>query len=347
MIQVQAKATWPSVSSVPRSLLFGAHRPGGAQVLRQRELLEGDLTPVGEPARYHLQELLGGVARRVQTLDNPLRLLIERHRIAGPGVEDRHPHRRGLDQGLKVGPGPLLVPVAAGVGDGRRRLRREQHQDLFVLVRELPATLLLGKKEGAEMHASMAHRRGLQGLRRHQVRGKAERPEVAGQVSQPHRSRNVPEVLEEPRPIGPVLQLLPLFRGEARGDVLQRLPRVVDGRDRPVAGAGQCPGALDDLVQDGADVEARADAQDRPAQPGHAVAKRLVLSPQLVGALRGGHLVSRFYQATSRQGHHQAFRKSRYFHLHDLVRATTGRPGCRCRCTTPESDAGATRGPAT
>ena len=49
-----------------------------------------------------------------------------------PGV-----HRRGFDQGLRVGPRPLLVPVRAGVGDGRRRLRREQHQKLLVGVREL------------------------------------------------------------------------------------------------------------------------------------------------------------------------------------------------------------------
>ena len=42
-------------------------------------------------------------------------------------------------------------------------------------------------------------------------------------------------------------------------------------------------GALDDLVQDGVEVEAGADAEDGGAELGDAVSQRLVLSPQIVG----------------------------------------------------------------
>ena len=206
--------------------------------------------------------------------------------MAGPGIEDHDTDRRGVDQGLQVGPGPLLGPVRAGVGDRRRRLRREQHQDLFVLTGELPSAFLFGEKEVADRHAPMPHRRSLEGLRPHQVRGKAELPDVAGQVAESQRSGKVPEVFEEPRPVGPVGQLLVLGGSEAGADEVLGLPRVVDGRDHAVAGAGQRAGAVDDLLQDGVDVEARADAQDRRAQPGDALPQRLVLSPQFVGTLQ-------------------------------------------------------------
>ena len=106
----------------------------------------------------------------------------------------------------------------------------------------------------------MAHLRTEHGLRRDHVLGKAERPEVAGHVSQSHRSRKVPEVLEQLRPVGPVQHLLVFLGSDPRGGEFLGLSRLVDGRDRAVAGAGQRAGALDDLVQDGVDVEAGADA---------------------------------------------------------------------------------------
>ena len=64
------------------------------------------------------------------------------------------------------------------------------------------------------------------------------------------------------------------------------LPAFVEGGDSAVSGAGQGAGALDDLVQNGVEVEARADAQDGRAQPGDTVSQRLVLSPQLVGTIQ-------------------------------------------------------------
>ena len=85
-------------------------------------------------------------------VDQVLVPTLERHRTAAVGIEHHHPDRRGVDQGLQVGPGPLLGPVRAGVGDRRRRLRGEQHQDLLVLARELLPARLLAEKEVADMH---------------------------------------------------------------------------------------------------------------------------------------------------------------------------------------------------
>ncbi len=215
--------------------------------------------------------MLRGAVRRTEVPDNPLGLLIDRHRISGPGIENQDPHRRGVDQRLQVGPGPLLVAVGAGIDDRRRRLRREQHQDLFVLARELLLSLLPAEKEVADVHAPMTHGRSLDGLRPHPVREIAERGGIIGQISQSQRSPKAPKVLEELRPAGPARQPLVLFRSEAGRDELLRLPRVAEGRNHAVAGAGQRAGAVHDLAQDGADVEGRADTQDGGAQPGDAL----------------------------------------------------------------------------
>ena len=61
--------------------------------------------------------------------------------------------------------------------------------------------------ETSDMHAAMAQRRLLQGLRERELLGEPERAEVSGQVGHPQ----VPEVLEERvtrRPVGHVLTLL-------------------------------------------------------------------------------------------------------------------------------------------
>ena len=166
----------------PKDQLLGTYRPGVDQRLRQGELFQRDLPPVGKPASHVLQNLLQGAIRHAQPFDDPLRLPVERQWPARLGVEDRDAHGRSLDQGLQVGPGPLLVPVRAGVGDGRSRLGREQHQHLLVLARELPSAFLRGEKEVADLNPPMPHRRALQGLRPHQVCRKAEGSNIAGQI---------------------------------------------------------------------------------------------------------------------------------------------------------------------
>ena len=105
----------------------------------------------------------------------------------------------------------------------------------------------------------------------------AERAHVGGHVGQPQRSRQVAEILEQPRPVGPFQQLAVLLRGEARSDEVLGDAGIVDGGDGTVAGAGERAGALDNLVQHGLKVEARVDAQARRAERGDAAAQRRVL----------------------------------------------------------------------
>ena len=151
--------------------LLGAHGRRLAQLPCEARLVEGDLPPIGEPARQRLQQSLPGLARRAHGVDNPSRLLIERHRFRGPGVVDHDAHRRGLDQGLQVGPGPPLVAVRARVGDRRRRLRREQDEDLLVLGRELLLAFLVAQEEVAD---------SLHRLHQYPVGRESERPDVRG-----------------------------------------------------------------------------------------------------------------------------------------------------------------------
>ena len=251
---------------------LGAHRLGIGPLLRERELVEGHLPAIGAPAGQHPQQLLQRAVGRGQTAHDPLRLPVERHRMAGPGVEDRDAHRRGVDQGLQIGPRPLLVSVLAGVGDRRRRLRGEQDQDLLVLARELRPALLPVEEEAADVHPVVAHGRAGQCLFGHQIRSEAQRPDVGVQVVEPNRARQALEVHEELRPLGPVDQLLVLLRREAGSDELLGLPGVVDGRDHAVAGADQRAGAVNDFPQHGVDIETCADPQDGRAERGDAVA---------------------------------------------------------------------------
>ena len=266
--------------------LLRAHRLGIAELVGERELVKPDLAPVASPADDGLQQLLRWAVRTAQSPDDPPRLAVERHRPAALGIEDHHADRRGVDQGLQVGSGPLFVAVRAGVGDRRRRLRGEQHQDLLVLARKLLPAGLLAEKEVADMHPPVAYRRGLQGLRQRQVLAIAERADVGGHVRQPQHARKVPEVREQLVPVRPVRHVPALVRRQAGGDELLDRAAFVDGRDHAVAGAGQRAGAVDDLVQDGVEVEARADAQDRRAEPRDALAQRRVLLSQFVGTVQ-------------------------------------------------------------
>ena len=120
------------------------------------------------------------------------------------------------------------------------------------------------------MDAAVAHRRALEGLRRQPVRGEAELAHIGRDVGDPDRPRQVAEMLEEPRPLGPLRDAPVLRLGEARGDEVLRRARLVDGGDGAVTGAGERPGAVEHLVERGLEVEARADAQARRAQRGYA-----------------------------------------------------------------------------
>ena len=80
--------------------------------------------------RHRLDQALGGLAGPAQALHDARRLAVERHGPAGPRVEDRHAHGRGLDEGLQVGPGPgdapperlVLPPQLVGTLQGSHRV---------------------------------------------------------------------------------------------------------------------------------------------------------------------------------------------------------------------------------
>ena len=259
--------------------LFGAHRFAATERLCDRELGQGHLAPIGATEGHRLQHTLGRVAGRAQRLGDPPRLAVDRHRLARFGVEDRDAHRRRLDQGLEVGPRPPLVAVGAGVGDRGCGLRGEQHQHLLVLRREPGTSLLPGKKEEADILTAMAHRGPQEGIRQHQVGGEAERLDIGGQGVDAKRCIEVAEVGEQSRAVRPGREPRRRIGREPRGDEVPNLAPFVNGGDDAVAGAGQRAGAVDDLAQHGADVEARVDAQDGCGQARGALLEGLGLRP--------------------------------------------------------------------
>ena len=278
--------------------LLGAQRLSRAELPGDGELAQGNLAPVGAAKGDDFQKLLGRVAGRAKPLHDAPRLAVERHRPPARRVEHHHPDRGGLDQGLEVGPRAALGAVGARVRDGGGGLRGEQHQDLLVLVDELAVALLPGEEEVPDVLIVVAHRGREQGVRPHQAGVDAERAHEPRQVGQAQRSREAPQVLEHPQPLGPVEDQEVLLGGEARGDDVAGLARCVDGGDDTVARAGEGAGALDDLAEHGVEVEARVDARDGRAQGGDALAQRGVLAPQVVGLHRGSLLPNRHLSRT-------------------------------------------------
>ena len=263
--------------------LLGAHHLAGAEVLGEGELAQARLAPVGPAEGDHLQQLLRRAARRAQALDDAPRLAVERDRPPAACIEHHHADRRGLDEDLEVGPRPPLVAVRARIGDRGRRLACEQEQELLVLVGERGRSLLLAEEEVADVHAAVAHRCALEGLRAHQVRGEAERAHEGREIGEPNRAGQVAEMHEQLRPVRPFDELAQLVGGEARGEELAHLAPLVDGGDDAVARGGQCAGAVDRLLEHGGDVEARADAQDCRAERRDPLAQRLDVAPRFGG----------------------------------------------------------------
>ena len=268
--------------------LLGAHRLAGGERLLQRNLGQRHLPPVGAPDRDHLQKLLGRVAGHPQALDDAPRFAVERDRPAGAGLEDHHADRRGFHQGLQIRPRAPCVAVRASVGDRGAGLRREQHQHVFVVAGELLAVGLVGEEEVADVGAPVAHRRALEGPRERPQGRDAERADVARQVREPQRPRQLAQVLEQPAAVGPGEEILLFLGGEAREDEVLGRTGLVDGDDNAAAGAGQPAGALDHLGEHGVEVERGADAQDGGGERGDALAQRFFGRPPPAAGLRQG-----------------------------------------------------------
>ena len=148
-------------------------------------------------------------------------------------------------------------------------------------VKDLPARLL-AEEEVADTHPPVPDRHGLEGLRERQLLGIAERAEVGGQIREPQRARKVPEVFEELVAVRPFRHVPALVRRQAGGDELLDRAGVVDGRDHAVAGAGQGAGAIHHLAEDGVEVEAGVDAQNRRVEQRDALGQRLVFPSEFV-----------------------------------------------------------------
>ena len=138
----------------------------------------------------------------------------------------------------------------------------------------------------------MAHGRGEQGVGPDQVGGDAERAHELRQVGHAQRTLQVAQVLEHLQAVGPVEDAAVLLGGEAGGDDVVWLAGLVDGGDEAVASVGEGASAVDDLVQDGVEVEACVDAQDGGAQGGDALAQRRDLLARLVVAVDGHEFCS-------------------------------------------------------
>ena len=267
--------------------LLGPHRLPGDQGLGQGQLPQGDLPPVGPPVGQHLQKLLRRPARLAQAADDPPRLPVDGHRVPRPGVQDQHAHRRGVHQGLQVGPGPLLVAVAAGVGDDQGRLGGEHHQGLLVLGGELD--LLLAHVDAPDALPPVAERRGQEG----QGRAHRHRRAELGQAQRPARSRGSPcSRSGSPMLLSCSKKSIPLgnsancrLSSGVSPEVEEVLypPRIVQEGDDPVAGAGQRPGAVQDPLEHRPEVQALVDAQAGLAEAGQPLPQGLVFPGQLTG----------------------------------------------------------------
>ena len=269
-----------SVGDLEHNLL-GAHGLAVAQGLRQGAGLQGDRAAVRPVDGHDLQQLLQGLLRGAQALEDADHLPVERRHRRLP-VEDDDPHGRGVDQGLQVGPRPLFVPVAPGVGDDQRRLRGEHHQGLLVFPGETSLSLLVAEEDVARVVVPVADRRcqkGEAGAFRDGQRqlGQAQGPDVVVEVLHPQRFPGPAQGFEEAHP-----RQLPeppgLFGGQSGDQEVQGPSFLVQQDDQAVAGFDQGPGVFQHLLQHGVDIEALVDAQARFAQPRQAFPKRLDLS---------------------------------------------------------------------
>ena len=164
-------------------------------------------------------------------------------------------------QGLEDSAGPLLVAIRAGVGDGHRRLRREQGQDLLVLAGELPCAFLPGEVEVADTLAPVEQRHAHESLREKQIRGEAEVADQGAHVRRSQGGGEVAQACDQPRPVRLLRHPPVLVLGDAGAPDVPDPPRRVDGRDDAVAGGGERAGELEDLMQDGGEAERLVDAQ--------------------------------------------------------------------------------------
>ena len=252
---------------------LGTPRFGAADGLRDGKLRQGDLSTIGPAKGENLEELLRGAAG-LKVLNDSQDFSIERYGESCLAIEDRDADGGGVDQGLEASAGPLFVPVPACVGNHQQGLGSEHRQDFFIFSAELRRLRALGQADGAHAFFLAANGSREEGAHADDLEfGQTEGPGVVAEVGDSQRFGEPTEVLEEVRaPRGlrhePVLRL-----GHPGSEQLLRLPVVVHGGHRPVAGIGERTGAVHDLLEHAVEVQGLSDAQGGLAQSRQAVSR--------------------------------------------------------------------------
>ena len=102
------------------------------------------------------------------------------------------------------------------------------------------------------------------------------------EVPQPQRFADSAELLEEQHPVGKLGELPGLIGSQPGIEEVLYPPPVVQEGDDPVAGAGQRPGAVQDPLEHGVEVQALVDAQAGLAEAGQPLPQGLVFPGQLI-----------------------------------------------------------------
>ena len=115
----------------------------------------------------------------------------------------------------------------AGVGDRGRGLGGEQRQHLFVLAGKLLSFRLVAEEEVPDLDATVTQRRAQEGPGEDPRGVETALVDVAREVGQARRRRQVSEKLEQAQAVGPGEDLPFLLGGEAgEGQVPGHLPLV-------------------------------------------------------------------------------------------------------------------------
>ena len=237
-------------------------------------------------AGQNLQQGLRRLAGVAQALNDAADFPVEGHWRPGPGVEDGHPHRGGVYQRLQVGPGPPLLPVAVGVGDGQGCLGSEEHQRVLILPGEPLLARLVRQVEVAHPGALETDGRAEEAAQRSQGRADCRQTQglvgVGGEVGHPQGFRQTAQVGEELRSPGQVHEPPVGLLGQARGNEGLELPRAVGDGEAAAAGPGEQARPVHHPVQDGVQVQVLGDAQAGFAQAGETIPQGCYLQVPMV-----------------------------------------------------------------
>ena len=220
------------------------------------------------PGAEHVEEVLGGAAGLTQALDDAPSFAVERDQARRRRVEHHHADGGGVDQRL----------------EGRARARRSSRKAraLATATAACAANSTSSSSSSAVKPAAPAFsasqklptcsprwRIGVPWKVRYGSRPSPSKPSALrceARSASRMGAGEAAQALEQPRAVRPLQQAAVLGLAGAAGDEVLGLSVGVDGGDGPVAGAGQRARAVDDLAEQGRQVEAGADAHARRAQ---------------------------------------------------------------------------------